>query len=101
MNFSSARGLDSSTALEFIRALRLATDTMHLTTVAAIYQASESIYKHFDKVCVIYEGQMAYFGPADKARQYFIDMGCVSITSMLCESLTLLQLRTCKPPVDL
>lgn len=50
---------------------------MHLTTVAAIYQASESIYKHFDKVCVLYEGQMAYFGPADGARQYFIDMGCV------------------------
>ncbi|KAF8329221.1 pleiotropic drug resistance ABC transporter [Amanita rubescens] len=72
---NSTRGLDSSTALEFIHALRLATDTMHLTTVAAIYQASESIYKHFDKVCVIYEGKMAYFGPADKARQYFIDMG--------------------------
>ncbi|KAF8329222.1 pleiotropic drug resistance ABC transporter [Amanita rubescens] len=72
---NSTRGLDSSTALEFVRALRLATDTMHLTTVAAIYQASESIYKHFDKVCVLYEGQMAYFGSANKARQYFIDMG--------------------------
>ena len=69
--------MDSSTALEFVRALRLATDTVHLTTIAAIYQAGESLYRHFDKVCVIYEGQMAYFGPADKARQYFIDMGCV------------------------
>ncbi|RDB22916.1 Brefeldin A resistance protein [Hypsizygus marmoreus] len=33
------------------------------------------LYDLFDKVCVIYEGRMAYFGPADQARQYFIDMG--------------------------
>jgi ATP-binding cassette subfamily G (WHITE) protein 2 (SNQ2) len=29
----------------------------------------------FDKVCVIYEGRMAYFGPADQAKQYFVNMG--------------------------
>lgn len=29
----------------------------------------------FDKVCLIYEGRMIYFGPANEARQYFIDMG--------------------------
>ena len=29
----------------------------------------------FDKVCLIYEGRMVYFGPANEARQYFIDMG--------------------------
>jgi ATP-binding cassette subfamily G (WHITE) protein 2 (SNQ2) len=46
-----------------------------LSTIVSIYQASESLYKCFDKVCVIYEGKMAYFGPADQARQYFIDMG--------------------------
>jgi ATP-binding cassette subfamily G (WHITE) protein 2 (SNQ2) len=42
----------------------------------SIYQAAESLYQHFDKleVCVIYEGKMAYFGLADQARQYFIDL---------------------------
>lgn len=45
------------------------------TTIVSIYQAGETLYQLFDKVCVIYEGKMAYFGPADKARQYFIDMG--------------------------
>jgi ATP-binding cassette subfamily G (WHITE) protein 2 (SNQ2) len=50
---------------------------MRLGTVVSIYQAGESLYEHFDKVCVIYEGRMAYFGPADKAKQYFIDMGYV------------------------
>jgi ATP-binding cassette, subfamily G (WHITE), member 2, SNQ2 len=72
---SSTRGLDASTALEFVRALRIATDVARLSTIVSIYQASESLYQLFDKVCVIYEGKMAYYGPADQARQYFIDMG--------------------------
>ncbi|KAG5638577.1 hypothetical protein H0H81_011797 [Sphagnurus paluster] len=72
---NSTRGLDSSTALEFGRALRLATDIDSHSTIVSIYQAGETLYQLFDKVCVIYEGRMAYFGPADEARQYFIDMG--------------------------
>ncbi|OBZ76087.1 Brefeldin A resistance protein [Grifola frondosa] len=72
---NSTRGLDASTALEFVQALRIATDVMKLSTIVAIYQAGESLYEHFDKVCVIYEGKMVYFGPANRARQYFIDMG--------------------------
>ncbi|KAF6764440.1 ABC-2 type transporter-domain-containing protein [Ephemerocybe angulata] len=72
---NSTRGLDASTALEFVRALRIATDTMQLSTIVSIYQAGESLYQHFDKVCVIYQGRMAYFGPADKAKDYFIEMG--------------------------
>ena len=46
-----------------------------MTTIVSIYQAGESLYELFDKVCVVYEGRMAYFGPANKARQYFIDLG--------------------------
>ena len=46
-----------------------------MTTIVSIYQAGENLYSLFDKVCVINEGRMAYFGPADTARQYFIDMG--------------------------
>ncbi|KAG8755116.1 hypothetical protein FRC11_006250 [Ceratobasidium sp. 423] len=72
---NSTRGLDSSTALEFVRALRIATDVGRATTVVTIYQASESLYKLFDKVCVIYAGKQIYFGSAERARQYFIDMG--------------------------
>lgn len=72
---NSTRGLDSSTALEFVRALRIATDTFRLSSILCLYQAGESLYRHFDKVCVIYEGRMAYYGPANQARQYFIDMG--------------------------
>ena len=56
---------------------------MRLGTVVSIYQAGESLFEHFDKVCVIYEGRMAYFGPADKAKQYFIDMGYVKFLPLL------------------
>ena len=72
---SSTRGLDSSTALEYVRALRISTDIVGRTTLVSIYQAGEQLYQMFDKVCLIYEGRMIYFGPADQARQYFIDMG--------------------------
>ncbi|KIJ13672.1 hypothetical protein PAXINDRAFT_170181 [Paxillus involutus ATCC 200175] len=72
---NSTCGLDASTALEFIRALRIATDIVRVTTIVSLYQAGEQLYNHFDKVCVINEGKMAYFGPAKDARQYFIDMG--------------------------
>lgn len=65
----------ASTALEFVQALRIATDVIHQSTIVSLYQAGESLYEHFDKVCVVYSGKMAYFGPASRARQYFIDMG--------------------------
>jgi len=65
---NSTRGLDASTALEFVRAIRTATDTFEVATIASLYQAGEGLYELFDKVCVIYEGRMAYFGPANRAR---------------------------------
>lgn len=58
-----------------MRALRIATDLLHLSTIISIYQAGEQLYETFDKVCIVYDGKMAYFGPANQARQYFIDMG--------------------------
>ena len=61
--------------MEFVQALRIATDVIRQSTIVSLYQAGESLYEHFDKVCVIYDGRMAYYGPANRARQYFIDMG--------------------------
>lgn len=77
MDLSSTRGLDASTALEFVRALRIATDLVQVSTIASIYQAGGSLFDIFNKVCLIYEGRMVYFGPVGLARQYFIDMGYV------------------------
>ncbi|KAF8557467.1 pleiotropic drug resistance ABC transporter [Imleria badia] len=71
---NSTRGLDSSTALEFIRTLRIATDAAKITTVVSLYQAGEQLFDLFDKVCLIYEGKMAYYGPAEEAKRYFMNM---------------------------
>ncbi|KAF7716532.1 Uncharacterized protein PECH_005181 [Penicillium ucsense] len=72
---NSTRGLDSSTALEFVKNLRLSTEYSGTTAVVAIYQASQSIYDIFDKAVVLYEGRQIYFGRADDAKRFFVDMG--------------------------
>lgn len=72
---NSTRGLDSQTALEFVRSLRLAADIGGLTSLIAIYQASQAIYDMCDKAIVLYEGRQIYFGPTENARAYFEEMG--------------------------
>ncbi|THH03170.1 hypothetical protein EW145_g6471 [Phellinidium pouzarii] len=74
---NSTRGLDASAALEFGRALRIATDFAGLTTIANIHQASDALYQLFDKVCVIGEGRMYYYGRADAAKEYFESLGYI------------------------
>lgn len=46
-----------------------------MTTFVSLYQAGEGIYEQFDKVLVIDKGRQVFFGPADQARQYFINLG--------------------------
>lgn len=41
----------------------------------AIYQSPQPAYDCFTKAIVLYEGHSIYFGPADKAKQFFVDMG--------------------------
>ncbi|KAJ2809410.1 ATP-binding cassette transporter snq2 [Coemansia guatemalensis] len=71
----STRGLDSSSALDYVRSLRITTDVLHKATVVTIYQASENIYDLFDKVMVVDEGRQLYFGPASAAVEYFGSIG--------------------------
>ncbi|KAI9487482.1 MAG: ABC-2 type transporter-domain-containing protein [Benjaminiella poitrasii] len=71
----STRGLDAASALDFVRSLRIMTDVFQKTTVASLYQASNSIFKLFDKVILLDDGYCLYFGPTSKAKQYFEDLG--------------------------
>ncbi|PKY06821.1 pleiotropic drug resistance protein, ABC superfamily [Aspergillus campestris IBT 28561] len=72
---NSTRGLDASTALDYAKSLRIMTDISKRTTLVTLYQAGESIYELMDKVTVIDEGRMLYQGPANEAKQYFINLG--------------------------
>ncbi|CAI7582400.1 unnamed protein product [Penicillium viridicatum] len=72
---NSTRGLDASTALDFAKSLRILTNIYKTTTFVSLYQASENIYKQFDKVLVIDNGRQVFFGPASEARSYFEGLG--------------------------
>ncbi|KAF4971476.1 hypothetical protein FSARC_1704 [Fusarium sarcochroum] len=72
---NSTRGLDSGNAVEFCKTLRLQSELFGQTCVVSMYQAPQSSYDLFDKVALLYEGRQIYFGPASKAKEYFIDLG--------------------------
>lgn len=72
---NSTRGLDASTALDYANSLRIMTDVSDRTTLVTLYQAGEQIYELMDKVLVIDQGRMVFQGPANEAKQYFIDLG--------------------------
>jgi ATP-binding cassette subfamily G (WHITE) protein 2 (SNQ2) len=72
---NSTRGLDASSALDFAKSLRVTTNVYQLTTFVSIYQASENIYKQFDKVLVLSEGRQVYFGSTTTASTYFEGLG--------------------------
>ncbi|KAJ5082669.1 hypothetical protein N7532_011712 [Penicillium argentinense] len=72
---NSTRGLDSASALEFAKSLRVSANLTGSCHAVAIYQASQAIYDVFNKVIVLYEGREIFFGPCNKAKEYFIDMG--------------------------
>ncbi|TLS21522.1 uncharacterized protein PpBr36_10217 [Pyricularia pennisetigena] len=72
---NSTRGLDSANAIEFCKTLRLQTRLFQTTACVSIYQAPQSAYDLFDKAVVLYEGYQIYFGPADEAKQYFVNLG--------------------------
>ncbi|SGZ48672.1 CIC11C00000003493 [Sungouiella intermedia] len=72
---NSTRGLDSATALEFIRALKTSASITKVTPLVAIYQCSQDAYDMFDNVILLYEGYQIYSGSATDAKRYFVDMG--------------------------
>ncbi|KAJ5400564.1 hypothetical protein N7465_011053 [Penicillium sp. CMV-2018d] len=59
---NSIRGLDTSTALEWTKAIRTMTDVLRLTTIITLYQAGNGIYKQFNKVLVLDEGNQIFYG---------------------------------------
>jgi ATP-binding cassette subfamily G (WHITE) protein 2 (SNQ2) len=72
---NSTRGLDASTALEYVQSLRSLTNMANVSTLVALYQAAESLYKLFDKVVLIEDGKCAYFGKIEHAKAYFEKLG--------------------------
>lgn len=72
---NSTRGLDASTALEYVQSIRSLTNMARVSTAVALYQAGETLYECFDKVLLIDEGKCLYFGPSEQAKTYFETLG--------------------------
>ncbi|TIA87647.1 hypothetical protein E3P99_03058 [Wallemia hederae] len=97
---NSTRGLDASTAVDYVRSLRITTDVTEGTSIATLYQAGEGIYELFDKVCLIDDGRCIYFGPANEACAYFESLGFYKslrqTSADFLTSITDIHERTCK-----
>lgn len=90
---NSVRGLDSAVALHYIKVLRelsLSTGmsnvsrspsfarallTLILSQVVSIYQASQEMYRYFDRVAVLFEGRLVFMGHGEDAQQFFEEQG--------------------------
>ncbi|GMG21613.1 unnamed protein product [Ambrosiozyma monospora] len=72
---NATRGLDSATALEFVKALKTSAMILETTPLIAIYQCSQDAYDLFDNVILLYNGYQIFYGEATKAKSYFERMG--------------------------
>ncbi|KAL2826319.1 ABC-2 type transporter-domain-containing protein [Aspergillus cavernicola] len=98
------RGLDSKAAANFARMIRKEADENDKTMVATMYQAGNSIYDEFDKVLILADGLVTYYGPRSQARRYFEDMGFVfpkgANTADFLTSVTVLTERIIAPGME-
>lgn len=55
--------------------LRREADENSKTIIATMYQAGNGIYDEFDKILVLADGRVTYYGPRHLAREYFEGLG--------------------------
>jgi ABC-type multidrug transport system ATPase subunit len=67
-------GLDATTAMTVVRLLRELADE-GMTVISTIHQPSSAMFGLFDKVMLLSEGEVAYFGPTSHAEAYFKRIG--------------------------
>lgn len=72
---NSIRGLDSAVALHYVKLLKELSQSTGMTNIVSIYQASEEMYALFDRVAVLYKGQLVFYGKASDGRRFFEEQG--------------------------
>ncbi|CEI61328.1 Brefeldin A resistance protein [Fusarium venenatum] len=72
---NSSKGLDASTAVEYVKSIRAMTNMADTSTAVSLYQAGEQLYDLVDKVLLIDHGQCLYFGRSEDAKNYFLNLG--------------------------
>ena len=101
---NATRGLDANTALSYTKVCRSMCDNQAKVNVVSLYQAGNAIYNLFDKVTVIAEGHVIYYGPRTAAREYFENLGFVHLdganTADFLTAVTALDERKVRPDYD-
>ncbi|KAA1075362.1 ATP-binding cassette transporter snq2 [Puccinia graminis f. sp. tritici] len=65
-------GMDSQSATHIIQLLRRLASQFNLTVVVTVHQPSVEIFESFDRLILLQKGgNLAYFGPRDRAVAYF------------------------------
>jgi ABC-type multidrug transport system ATPase subunit len=64
-------GLDSALSLEVISFIKDIARRNNLIVVASIHQPSSSTFQQFDKLCLLSQGKLCFFGPVAGAPTYF------------------------------
>lgn len=72
---NSTRGLDSASAENFVRCLKLSSQILDTTSIVSIYQCSQRAFDLFDTVILMYEGRQIYFGNTQAAKGFFERQG--------------------------
>ncbi|KAL2670114.1 hypothetical protein Neosp_014995 [[Neocosmospora] mangrovei] len=72
---NSTRGLDASTALEYVKTIRDLTERSGLSSIMTLYQAGNDIYHLFDKVLILEQGHQIFYGPTKEARPFMEGLG--------------------------
>ncbi|CAH1772251.1 unnamed protein product [Owenia fusiformis] len=68
-------GLDSNTACNLMKIMKSYTQVNNKTVITTIHQPSSQIYHLFDRVLLITNGQVAYFGEGSKILSFFSSLG--------------------------
>ncbi|KAK7224447.1 hypothetical protein V2G26_012450 [Clonostachys chloroleuca] len=74
---NSTRGLDASSALEYIKVLRTISDITGIASIVTLYQAGNGIYELFDKVLVLDGGKQISYGPMHEAAPFMEALGFI------------------------
>lgn len=70
-----SNGLDTSTAVDILTALRELTNCMGMTTLISLLQPPPDIFALFDEIILLSEGHIIYHGPRDQIMSYFENLG--------------------------
>ncbi|ORY24311.1 hypothetical protein BCR39DRAFT_547449 [Naematelia encephala] len=69
-------GLDSVTAARLVKLLKDLSRESKTTIIASIHQPSSALYRSFDQVALLANGQQLYFGPGgDRPAEFFASQG--------------------------